>query len=719
MGLDRRTFLQRAALALVSVGASEAGIDSLSRNPRFSRWLKPYVETLAQTTNRKLALLVGINEYSERNHLAGCLNDVELQKELLVNCFGFNPQDVLILTNRQATEEKIRSAFTEHLAQQAQRDDVVLFHFSGYGSQVKQLGTEPKANSLLAVNTKDRGLLEKDLYNQTKSLETPNVITVLDTSFQPTQETLQGNYRIRSTTELVATQESGTQSVKEQSLNPLKGLALGVKSSNAAPGILLTAAEEEHVALEGTWNGFSAGLLTYALSRYLWKTNPRTTVQVAFQDVVNRVNSWSEKQQKPRLQGKLKSNLSKVANNSAITAGEGFIAAEDSKGMLDLHLTALNPVLLDSYHEESCFTVGKETKQSLQLRSLEGIKAKAQLVNNLLDSETIVGSSIQEAIRVMPRNLGLNVALDNHLERIERVDATSAFAQMSEVKTVASAGEAYADCVVGKISVMVDKTPDAEPHAKENPVYSYGIYTSRGKLIASTPGETGEVIKLAVKRLQPYFARLLAAKWLELTVNNNSSRIPVTASIESASRNSALIEQQTLSIAKAEKLNAKIPTIQGNSPLKMRISNQSDRDLYGVMVGLDNEEKFSTLYIPQATVNTPGNFVVSAQAQATIPKATSQWQWKAIKPSGITKMYLILATQPFTQTLDLLGQQPAAKLDTPQLINIADPLALTRAILEDLNSSSNVDESLLTASSDLYAWDVNNWASFSFVYDVI
>ncbi|NJL53637.1 MAG: hypothetical protein HC930_18390 [Hydrococcus sp. SU_1_0] len=102
MGLDRRTFLQQAALALVSVGSTEAGINLLSKNTRFARWLQPYVETLAQTTSRKLALLVGINEYSQKGHLHGCINDVELQKELLIHRFGFKAQDICILSDREA-----------------------------------------------------------------------------------------------------------------------------------------------------------------------------------------------------------------------------------------------------------------------------------------------------------------------------------------------------------------------------------------------------------------------------------------------------------------------------------------------------------------------------------------------------------------------------------------------------------------------------------------
>lgn len=51
-----------------------------------------YAKVLAQNTPRKLALLVGINQYPGALELQGCVNDVKLQQELLIHRFGFNPK---------------------------------------------------------------------------------------------------------------------------------------------------------------------------------------------------------------------------------------------------------------------------------------------------------------------------------------------------------------------------------------------------------------------------------------------------------------------------------------------------------------------------------------------------------------------------------------------------------------------------------------------------
>jgi hypothetical protein len=83
--------------------------------------------------------------------LGGCVNDVRLQYELLVHRYGFNPQDIVIVTDEGsarglnlaageivsgATRDNIISRFRSHLIEQAKADDVVVFHYSGHGSYV-------------------------------------------------------------------------------------------------------------------------------------------------------------------------------------------------------------------------------------------------------------------------------------------------------------------------------------------------------------------------------------------------------------------------------------------------------------------------------------------------------------------------------------------------------------------------------------------------------
>ena len=107
MKWDRRTFLQ----TLLIWGVAQESLTRLHPNQP----LKKYYQTLAEPTHRKLALLVGINNYGPKFNLEGCVTDVERQKDLLIHRFGFNSQDILTLTDDGAGRQNIENAFVEHL----------------------------------------------------------------------------------------------------------------------------------------------------------------------------------------------------------------------------------------------------------------------------------------------------------------------------------------------------------------------------------------------------------------------------------------------------------------------------------------------------------------------------------------------------------------------------------------------------------------------------
>jgi metacaspase-1 len=82
------------------------------------------------------ALLVGINDYpGVYNDLMGCVNDVHNMQDLLVSFFGFASQDITILTDREATTSNILNGLNV-LVSGANPGDLLIFHYSGHGSQV-------------------------------------------------------------------------------------------------------------------------------------------------------------------------------------------------------------------------------------------------------------------------------------------------------------------------------------------------------------------------------------------------------------------------------------------------------------------------------------------------------------------------------------------------------------------------------------------------------
>ncbi len=90
----------------------------------------------------KKALLIGLNEYSDgKNSLRGCVNDVEQVKGLLKTYYGFSDDAIKLLVNSQATKAGILAGL-DWLTTGSQAGDVLIFHYSGHGSQVPDDGND-------------------------------------------------------------------------------------------------------------------------------------------------------------------------------------------------------------------------------------------------------------------------------------------------------------------------------------------------------------------------------------------------------------------------------------------------------------------------------------------------------------------------------------------------------------------------------------------------
>jgi len=92
---------------------------------------------------RKLALLIGISDYEKKRAAPpawwslNCAPDLAALKQVLGERFGFADKDILVLTDAQATRAGIIAAFEKHLIAQARPGDIIEFHYSGHGQQVK------------------------------------------------------------------------------------------------------------------------------------------------------------------------------------------------------------------------------------------------------------------------------------------------------------------------------------------------------------------------------------------------------------------------------------------------------------------------------------------------------------------------------------------------------------------------------------------------------
>lgn len=98
----------------------------------------------------KWALMVGVNEYQAPSipGLRGCENDIYLMKKVLTDRYGFPEKNIRTIFSKDATKKRIVEEFNTWLVAQAKPDDVVVFDYSGHGSQILAKKTEAHPDGL-------------------------------------------------------------------------------------------------------------------------------------------------------------------------------------------------------------------------------------------------------------------------------------------------------------------------------------------------------------------------------------------------------------------------------------------------------------------------------------------------------------------------------------------------------------------------------------------
>ncbi|MEA5573811.1 caspase family protein [Calothrix sp. UHCC 0171] len=729
--MKRRTFLQQFGSILAIFKASEIG------------WLLPGssdYQALAESNPRKLALLIGVNSYLKIPALTGCLTDVELQRELLIHRFGFQPSDILCLTDDAASRDLIEKAFFEHLASQCKPGDVVFFHFSGYGSRIKSENALIPVDGFANVenNQVANYLLEDTLLLMLRSLPTEKVFAVVDASYNAASTANLQNRGLAIRTHLtdaninIATSEIDLQ--KE----------LKNKIATTPPALVVSAtANAKQSAQEIQMTGFSAGIFTYALTQYLWENTPTTTINIGLARIENAIRQLGSNQT-PNLFNAKKTSLrlnfsDTLLANSDIGVEGAVTAIEDTGKTVQLWLGGISPLILEYYGVNSRFRIIPSDNSHLQfsnlrspinnsqdiiaqnrvspeivLRSRSGLIAKATILDTSFTPQ--VGQLIQEVVRVIPRNINLNIAIDNSLERIERVDATSGFATVNRVSSVV-VGEQPADYIFGKLPET--KTKDLLSQSR------YGLFSLTGEFIPNTSGEVGEAAKLAAQRLNPKLQTLLAAKLWRITNNEASSQLSVKVALEATNSNTPQIIMQRET--KPYRQSHSLSSISTGTHLQFRVENKTSQILYLMLFGVDSSKNPLALYSWQihpleknteTTTSTTQpslqNIIIEPGANITIPQITPSVEWVLQGVSELCETQVILSTAPFTQTIAALTTTKLTPVEQPRIMALANPSEVTLALLQDLHNASTSKKDI----SDVYMWDVNNWASFNFVYQV-
>ena len=786
MALTRRAFLHRASSLLAGLGISEASLSLLGNQ---------YQQALAQPTRRKLALLVGINQYraTQMPTLAGCLTDVDLQRELLRYRFHFQDSDILVLTNQDATRNNIETAFVSHLVEQVRPGDVVVFHFSGYGRHIRLPARDGTSLARLEQNTlipvdggvpsspalsKVEDLLENTLFLLLRSLQTEQITTIIDAGSTYPDSAWQGDLQIRARPEPIEAVEPAVTEVALQeqlmgSMDVSREQLTAQLRSRQLPGVVLAAAGPGALATEAHWPGFNAGLFTYALTQHLWSTTP-ATLQISFSQTTSSVQQFAGKEQ-PELSGQKRQGLLPAYNLSPGSGAEGAVIAIANNGKTGrVWLAGLPLEVLTHYGAGSILALvpfpqtvnlspptvtaapeGEVTAQPvpapspdqpIQLNNIHGLCAQFRVIPSLqglnqggaVPGLSLIGQQVHEAIRVMPDNISFTIALDSSLERIERVDATSAFSDLPQLSSVIST-EQPADYLFAKVttlsSVAQPKGISLQPTLHESSVSqsSYGLFTLGGDLLPNTAGEVGEAIKSAVHRLMPKFKTLHGAKLLNSTVNEQSSRLGVSATLETtAPQQQILVRQRTLrapwlgSEVAASSLpiagtEGEVLSLPVGTRIQYRVHNYSDRPVYLLVLGVDSSVNAFGFYPAAFTSGNPEaalqNAVIAAGDTLVLPQVSTPFEWIIPGPAGLRTTYFMLSRQPFTKALAVLEPILRENNESLQIFALPNLLEVSRAVLQDLYQASLPASQAFGLKGN--ALDVNVWSTLRFRYRVI
>lgn len=690
MNITRREFVQQTGWGLLTLAISQG---TLNR----------HLAALAAPNPRKLALLVGIDQYGANiPPLPGCLTDVELQKDLLRYRFGFQDADIVTLTGQKASGEAIKSAFLEHLIAQARLGDVVIFHFSGYGS----LGAGKEV--FITADGAENALIKENILLMARCLATDKFSLIFDSSHLPQPQPYLGNLRVRSYPESLT------------DLNPAElTFATDIKTrfnlkNKPSNGVILAAAKPEQIALELSGNSPNAGLFTYDLTQYLWQACPSPTIAIAFPHLRNLVASHSSQQQQPAiLTSNQKNNSAPPYHTTSETSrgGAAIVTNLIDERTLEVNLVGLPLEILENYGINSCLSFIEATGEeiSLQILSRQGLKAKAQLLSPAASLE--IGQILQEKLRVFPSQIGLIVGLDSNLTRIERVDATSTFASLPDVAAVVNIGEQTVDCLLSRVG--------------SEETGNYQLLSANGSLIIGSLGAANEAIKSGIKRLQSQLETLLACKLWHLLINQESSGLAVIVTLES-------LDQTYISTVQTQKIPGSRGTNTAKNDLilpvgteiRYQIENQEEQPLYAMILVL-NSDRQPLLYCSHS--ENPDNFsnssplapfVVAAKTKATIPNS-GQGHWKISQPKGIRENILILSRHPFPKTLTLLNATQSLKGEASPLLTLTNPLEIARAFWSDLKLDLGLKMDNSGSVIDEYAFDLATWSGFRFIYQVM
>ncbi|RIB09557.1 caspase domain-containing protein [Gigaspora rosea] len=287
-----------------------------------------YIPPLQKNVGHKKALLIGINYFSQQAELKGCINDVANLKKFLIEVYGFQESNMVILTDDQKDPTRIPTktnilAAMKWLVQDAQPGDSLFFHYSGHGSQEKDSsGDEYDGNdeTIVPVDYSQNGQITDDVMHETmvKPLQAGvKFFSIFDSCHSGSALDLPYTYStrgmIKAPKELVDSKKelmsagmallSGNKKqlmsfVKQKAPTIMKTGKNLMSKSSKADVIMLSGCKDEQTSADAYEEGRSTGAMSFAFIKTMSANR-----NITYQQLLNNIRDVlaSKYTQKPQL----------------------------------------------------------------------------------------------------------------------------------------------------------------------------------------------------------------------------------------------------------------------------------------------------------------------------------------------------------------------------------------------------------------------------------
>ncbi len=756
----RRHFLQLAGSTLASLGLSQ--LDLRGQGDRYAR-------VLAQETSSKLALLVGINDYPYPvRRLNGCINDVYLQRQLLIHRFGFNPNNIKVLpddSDLKPTRDNILQAFQSHLIDQARPGDVVVFHYSGHGSRVidpNPLAPQPEYSyngtlvpyDAAAIAEQENKLIVPDITGRTlfllmESIKTDYLTVVLDSCYAGAST--RGNATVRADSSRLS--RSNAQLVASDAEFQLQKRLLANlgwsedefqqrRRQGIAKGVALGSASRNQEALDAAFEGFNAGAFTYLLTRYLWQL---TREEAAVNTAAN-----------------LKRSTEITARASSRTQVPTFEYAEVGYQATPLYFTAPSPAFAEAVvtkitGDQVEFWLGGTSSQNLaadqtiyrlinpdgqmltaaaakpmllQKTSRKGLYGYGKMIAGSLDAVR-PGTLLREQVLGVAANPTLKVQVDSALGReADAARAALATALLSEagvsrLEVSLLSSTAATDYLFGRFTAKNQASlANLSGVSTLPPLDTLGLFTAQAIPIDGTFGFANETVNAAVNRLKPKLKLFLANQILRGLASSTSRlavdgeifarpdvRIPITPGSTSGRLSQTSLDLQTFKTKEA---------------IKIRLKNRErDRELYLSCLAIDSQGNLIVLYpgmwdVPEEAAR------IDRNSELVIPRPEDDIRFE-VDGSGFLEIITLVSTSPLRNALkgiqSIARRRGIASHSRSFLAVVGDqPLAVLDDLLADVDQLSRGNTATIGAVSTAPSGrqrDTDVLAAFSTTIEVV